>query len=73
MGVQHCRYHPARANAGTDAKVLKAKLSLNWTDPYKILVVGPSPAESTPDARPLAAKLVDLDLHNDIPGADAPC
>ena len=24
-----------------DAKVLKAKLSLNWTGPYKVLTVGP--------------------------------
>ena len=26
--------------ANTDAKVLKAKLALNWTGPYKILAVG---------------------------------
>ena len=33
--------------AGTDAKVLKAKLSLNWMGPFKTLVIGPSPAEAT--------------------------
>ena len=59
--------------AGTDSKVLKAKLSLNWTGPFKILAVGPSPAEATPDGRPLASKLLFLDLPNDMPGADAPC
>ena len=32
------------AKAGTDAKVLKPKLSLNWTGPFKILAIGPSPA-----------------------------
>ena len=29
--------------ANTDAKVLKAKLALNWTGPYKILPVIPAP------------------------------
>ena len=29
------------AKTDTDAKVLKAKLSLNWTGPYKVLTVGP--------------------------------
>ena len=61
------------AKAGTDAKVLKEKLSLNWTWPFKILAIGPSPAEATPDVRPLAAKLLYADLPNDMPGADAPC
>ena len=27
--------------ANTDAKVIKAKLALNWTGPYKVLAVGP--------------------------------
>ena len=58
--------------AGTDFKVLKAKLSLNWTGPFKVLAVGPSPAEATPDGRPLASKLLYLDLPNDMPGAYAP-
>ena len=44
------------AKAGTDAKILKGKLSVNWTGPFKILAVGPSPTEATPDGRPLAAK-----------------
>ena len=51
------------ANAGTDAKVL----------PFKILPVGTSPAEATPDGRPLAANHLYFDLLNDRPGADAPC
>ena len=61
------------AKAGTDAKVLRANLSLIWTGPFKIIAIGPSPAESTPDGRPLAAKLHYPDLPNDMPGADAPC
>ena len=43
------------AKSGTDAKALKEKLSLNWTGPFKALAVGPSPSDSTPDGRPLAA------------------
>ena len=45
-------YHTAAtirqgAKTGTDAKVLKAKLSLNWTASYKVLVVGPcTPADA---------------------------
>ena len=61
------------AKAGTDAKVLKAKLSRNWTASFKILAVGPCAAEATPDGRPLAAKFICLDLLNDMPGVDAPC
>ena len=61
------------AKVGTDAKVLKVNLLLNWTGPFKILGIGPSPAEATPDARPLAVKLLYLDLLNDMPGVDAPC
>ena len=61
------------AKSGTDAKVLKAKLSLNWTGPLKILAICPSPAEAITDGRPLAAKLLYLDLPNDMPSADAPC
>ena len=60
------------AKAGTDSKVLKAKLSLNWTAPFKILAIGPSPAETTPDGRPLASKLLYLDFPNDMPGSDPP-
>ena len=37
------------AKTDTDAKVLKAKLSLNWTDPYKVLAVCPCSAADTPD------------------------
>ena len=29
------------AKTDTDAKVLKAKLSLHWTGPYKVIAVGP--------------------------------
>ena len=47
VDLQDCRNHLARGRAGTDAKVLKAKLSLNWMGPFKTLVIGPSPAEAT--------------------------
>ena len=33
--------------ANTDAKVLKAKLALNWTGPYKVLEVGPCSSVDT--------------------------
>ena len=35
--------------ANTDAKVLKAKLALNWTGPYKILAVGHCSAAEASD------------------------
>ena len=38
-----------------------------------MLAIGPSPFDSTPDGRPLAAKLLYLDLPNDMPGPDAHC
>ena len=43
------------------------KLSLNWTGPYKILVVGPGLG---PDRRPVADKTLYLDLPTDMPGKD---
>ena len=59
------------AQKGTDARVLKSKLALNWTGPYKILAVGPCTADSCPDRRPLGAKLLLLDLPPDAPGSDS--
>ena len=61
------------AKSDTDAKVLKEKLSLSWAGAFKIFAVGPSPSDSTPDGRPLASKLLYLDLPNDMPGPDAHC
>ena len=61
------------AKSGTDAKVFKEKLSPNWTGPFNSLAVGPSPSDSTPDGRPLAAKQIYVDLPNDMPGPDAHC
>ena len=55
------------AKTDTDAKVLKAKLSLNWTDPYMVLAVGPGTAADAPDGSPLGAKLLYLDLPSDMP------
>ena len=46
------------AKTNTDAKVLKAKLSLNWTGAYTFLVVGPCSSEDTPNGSPLGAKLL---------------
>ena len=57
--------------ANTDAEVLKAKLALNWTAPYKILAVGPFSAAETPDGSPLGSNLLYLDLPRDLPGSDA--
>ena len=61
------------AKSGTDAKFLKEKRSLNWTVLFKILAVGFSPSDSTPDGRPLSTKLLYLDLPSDMPGPDAHC
>ena len=55
----------------TDAKVLKAKLALNWPGPYKILAVGPCSAAETPDGSPLGSNLLYLGLPSDLPGSDA--
>ena len=52
---------------GEDNSHLVKKLSLNWTGPYKILVVGPGLG---PDGRPVADKILYLDLPNDMPGKD---
>ena len=54
--------------ANTDAKVLKAKLELNWTAPYKVLAVGPCSAAETPDGSPLGGNLLYLDLPSNLPG-----
>ena len=58
-------------NANTDAKILKAKLALNWTVPYKVLAVGPCSSAETPDGSPLGDNLLYLDLPSDLPGSDA--
>ena len=54
-----------------DNKVLKDKLSLNWTGPFKILAAGPSPAADTPGGRPLGDKLLYLDLPSNLSGPAA--
>ena len=56
--------------ANTDV-VLKAKLALNWTGPYKVLAVGPCSAADTPDGSPLGSYFFFLDLPSDLPGSDA--
>ena len=50
-----------------DNSHLVTKLSLNWTGPYKILVVGPGPG---PDGRPVADKTLYLELPTDMTGKD---
>ena len=59
------------AKANTDAKVLKAKLALNWTSTYKIRAVGPCSAAETPDGSPLGSNLLYLEFSSDLPGSDA--
>ena len=56
---------------GADNKVLKEKLSLNWTGPFKIIAVGPSSAANPPDGRPLGDKLLYLDLPSNLSGPAA--
>ena len=55
----------------TDAKIFKAKLSFNWTVPYKVLAVGPFTPADTPDGSLLGANLLYLDLPSNMPSADA--
>ena len=52
---------------GEDTSHLVTKLSLNWTGPYKFLVVGPG---LRPDGRPVVDKTLYLDLPTDMPGRD---
>ena len=59
------------AREDTDNQVLKAKLSLPWTGPFKILAVGPASAADTPDGRPLGSHLLYLELLSDMPGSDS--
>ena len=59
------------AKKNTDDLVLKAKFSLSWTGPFKILAVGPAAASDTPDGRPLARRLLYLDLPTDAQGPDS--
>ena len=61
------------AKKGTDATVLKTKLSLNWIGRFKVLTVGPTPVSDTPDGRPLHDELLYLDLPSDLPGRDPNC
>ena len=62
-------YQGVKAN--TDAKVLKAKLALNGTGPYKVLAVGPCSSAGTPDISPIGDNLLYLDLVSDFPCSDA--
>ena len=73
MNLEHPRYHSPGGQIRHRRKCSQRKLSLNWTGPSKILAVDPSSSDSTPDGRPLAAKLLYLDLPNDMPGPDAHC
>ena len=59
------------AKVNAEAKVLKAKLALNWTGPYKVLAVGPCSSAETPDGSPPGDNLLYLDLPSDLPGPDA--
>ena len=52
---------------GEDNSHLMVMLSLNWTFPYKILVVEPGLG---PDGRPVAEKTLYLDVPIDMPGRD---
>ena len=53
---------------GADNKVLRNKFSLNWTEPFKIIAVGPSSAADTPDGRPLRDELLYIDFPSNLSG-----
>ena len=59
------------AKTDTDAKVIKAKISLSSTGPYKVLAVGPCILADTSHGSPLGDKILFLDLPSDMPGTDA--
>ena len=46
------------AKTNADIKVLKTKLSLNWTAPYQVLAVGPCSPGDIPDGCHLGAELL---------------
>ena len=52
---------------GEENSHIMTKLSLNWTAPYKALVVGPGLG---PDGRSVADKTLHLDLPTDMPERD---
>ena len=70
MSVQFCLYHPPGCEGEHRRQGTQGKLVLNWTGPYKILVVGPCTAAETPDGSPLRSKLLHLDLPSDLIGSD---
>ena len=51
--------------------IIKEKKDLNWTGPFKIVAVGPSPTDNQPDGRPLGDKLLYLDLPSSLSGPAA--
>ena len=53
---------------GVNNKVLKEKLFLNWTGPFKIVDVGPSPVTNQPNGHQLGDKLLYLDLPSILYG-----
>ena len=57
--------------ANTDAKVLEAKLVLNWTGPYKTLAVDRCSAAETRDGSPLGSNFLCLDLPSNLHGSHA--
>ena len=56
---------------GTDNKVLKDKLSLNSTGPFKIITAGPSSAADTFDGRSLGDRLLDIRPPSNLSGLAA--
>lgn len=50
------------ANGHMNDTGLKAKLSLSWTGPYKVLAVGPFPSPDDPDDPPLSDKFLCLNV-----------
>ena len=48
---------------------LKSKLSLNWTGPFKILLVGP--CDSAPDGKPRRRQVLYLELPTGMRGMSA--
>ena len=58
------------AKKGTNATVVKTKLSFNWIGPSKILAAGPVSASAIPDGRAFHDKLLYFDFPSDMPEHD---
>ena len=74
MSIQYGRPHTTKTAQGVDSKTFKDEPSLDWTGPFKIVAVAPSPVANQPNGRLLGDELLYLDLPSNLSGPAAkPC